>query len=387
MTKTTGPLTGLRVIELAGLGPGPHAAMILADLGADVVRVDRPIPGYNPAGDVPDFLLRGRRSLTANMKDRADLDLVLQLIERADVLIEGYRPGVAERLGVGPEVCLARNPRLIYGRMTGWGQDGPRAQTAGHDINYISITGALHAIGRPGERPVLPLNLVGDFGGGSMLLVIGLLSAIVERARTGVGQVVDAAMVDGASLLMQLVWSLRGVGAWRDAAGTNLLDGGAPFYDTYACADGKFVAVGALEEPFYAALLRGLELDVDDVPDREDWAQWPALRKLLGETFARRTRDEWAKVFETSDACVTPVLSLAEAAHDPHLTARETLVELHGVTQSAPAPRFSRHPERVLPTPPPAAGAHREEILADWLGSERPFSLSEVSEAKETSSL
>jgi alpha-methylacyl-CoA racemase len=368
MAHTTGPLTGLRVIELASLGPGPHAAMTLADLGAEVVRIDRPTPTFSAAADAPDFMLRGRRSLMANMKDQADLDLVLSLIERADVLIEGYRPGVAERLGVGPNECLARNPRLIYGRMTGWGQEGPRASTAGHDINYISITGALHAIGRTNERPVLPLNLIGDFGGGSMLLVIGVLSALVERARTDVGQVVDAAMVDGASLLMQMVWSLFGVDAWRDAAGTNLLDGGAPFYDTYACADGKFVAVGALEEPFYAALLQGLELDMASVPDRNSPAQWPALRKLLADTFARRTRDEWAKLFENSDACVTPVLSLAEAPRDPHLAARGTLVELHGITQAAPAPRFSKHPQRTLPTAPPMTDAHRAAIVAEWLG-------------------
>jgi alpha-methylacyl-CoA racemase len=360
-----GPLAGLKVVELAGIGPGPHAAMILADLGADVVRIDRPAGGLRLGGtDAPDPTLRGRRRVAANLKDPAGRETVLRLVERADVLLEGYRPGVTERLGVGPADCLARNPRLVYARMTGWGQDGPLSTRAGHDINYISLTGALHAIGRAGERPVPPLNLVGDFGGGSMLLVIGVLAALWEAQRSGKGQVVDAAMVDGASLLVQMVWGMRAQGLWADERQTNLLDGHAPFYDTYTCADGRHVAVGALEPQFYAALLSGLGLDGEELPAQHDREGWPVLRARFTEVFATRTRDEWAEVFAGTDACVTPVLAFDEVPKHPHVAARATIVERDGVPQAAPAPRFDRTPT-TLPGPA-TAPENVDQILADW---------------------
>jgi alpha-methylacyl-CoA racemase len=351
------------VVELAGIGPGPHAAMVLADLGADVVRVERPSGGLD-LGASNDQLLRGRRSVAADLKSATGREIVLRLAARADVLVEGLRPGVTERLGVGPADCHARNPGLVYARMTGWGQDGPLARRAGHDINYISLTGALHATG-PAEAPVPPLNLVGDFGGGSMLLVVGILAALHERGTSGQGQVVDAAMVDGASLLSQMFWSLRGAGVWGDEREANLLDGGAPFYRTYRCADGGFMAVGALEPQFYALLLDGLGLADADLPAQGDRSGWPVLLARFTEVFASKPRDEWAAVFADSDACVTPVLSWAEAGDHPHLSARNTLIELGGVTQAAPAPRFSRTPA-TTPTPPPAPGADTDAVLADW---------------------
>ncbi|HEV7756299.1 MAG TPA: CaiB/BaiF CoA-transferase family protein [Mycobacteriales bacterium] len=361
-----GPLDGLRVVEFGGIGPGPHAAMMLADLGADVVRVERPAGGLQLlAPDARDWLLRGRRSVAADLKAPADRDLVLRLTDRADVVIEGFRPGVAERLGIGPEQTRARNPRLVYGRMTGWGQDGPLAQRAGHDINYISLTGALHAFGTAGSRPTPPLNLVGDFGGGSTFLVMGILAALFERQRSGEGQVVDAAMVDGTSVLMQMVWSLRAQGSWRDERASNLLDTGAPFYDTYACADGRHVAVGALEPQFYAALLAGLGLDAEDLPAQYDPAGWPVLRERFTEVFAARPRDAWTGVFGDTDACVTPVLALGEVAGHPHLAARGTLTELDGVLQAAPAPRFSRSVP-ATPTAPPRPGGDTDAVLAEW---------------------
>ncbi|MDN5747600.1 MAG: CoA transferase [Pseudonocardia sp.] len=360
----SGPLAGLKVVELAGIGPGPHAAMILADLGAQVVRVDR--PGGLRLGDagVPDPTLRGRRRVAADLKSADGAETVLRLVERADVLLEGYRPGVTERLGVGPDDCHARNPRLVYGRMTGWGQDGPLAQRAGHDINYISLTGALHAIGRAGQRPVPPLNLVGDFGGGSMLLVVGVLSALWEAQRSGEGQVVDAAMVDGASVLSQMFWGLLSQKAWVDTPDSNLLDGHAPFYDTYTCADGGHVAVGPLEPQFYAALLAGLGIDPAELPAQYDRDGWPTLRARFTEVFASRTRDEWAAVFGDTDACVTPVLAFGEVGAHPHIAARDTIVEHDGVTQAAPAPRFSRTAS-TLPTTASAA-EDVEAVLADW---------------------
>ena len=365
MGTGSGPLVGLRVVELAGIGPGPHAAMVLADLGADVVRVDRP-SGALRLGDPdrPDPTLRGRRRVAADLKEPGGRETVLRLVERADVLIEGYRPGVAERLGVGPEECHARNPRLVYGRITGWGQDGPLARQAGHDINYVSLTGALHAIGRPDDRPVLPLNLVGDFGGGSMLLLVGVLAALWEARGSGRGQVVDAAMVDGASLLMQMMWALYGQGEWADARGANLLDGGVPYYDTYACADGRHVAVGPLEPRFYAQLLAGLGLDPADLPAQDDPAGFPTLRARFTAAFATRTRDEWVAVFDGTEACVTPVLALGEVADHPHLKARGTVVAPDGVPQAAPAPRFSRTPA-TLPGPP-SEPEDVESVLADW---------------------
>ena len=361
----TGPLAGLKVVELAGIGPGPHAAMVLADLGADVVRVDRPSGGLQLGSpEAPDPTLRGRRRVAADLKDPAGREAVLRLVEHADVLLEGYRPGVTERLGVGPADCHARNPRLVYARMTGWGQDGPMAARAGHDITYISLTGALHAIGRAGERPVPPLNLVGDFGGGSMLLVVGVLSALWEAQRSGVGQVVDAAMVDGVSLLAQMMWGLRSQGLWTDGREENVLDGHAPFYDTYTCADGRHVAVGALEPQFYAAFLAGLGLDGQELPAQYDRNGWPVLRARFAEVFATRTRDEWAEVFAGTDACVTPVLAFGEVAEHPHLAARATIVERDGVPQAAPAPRFSRTPAS---TPAgPTAPESVEQVLTDW---------------------
>lgn len=366
-SPSSGPLAGLKVIELAGIGPGPHAAMILADLGADVVRVDRPIMGLDVLEGKPDHLIRNRRSIVADLKSEEGKSTVSKLIAKADVLLEGYRPGVAERLGLGPAECRLVNDRLIYGRMTGWGQDGPRASRAGHDINYISITGALHAIGTAGGKPVAPLNLVGDFGGGSMLLLVGILSALWERERSGTGQVVDAAMVDGASILMQMAWAMKGADAWSTTRGTNLLDTGAPFYDTYQTADGEWMAVGSIEPHFYSVLLAGLGLDAGDLPSQMDKAGWPTLRARFTEIFASRTRDEWVAVFADDDSCVTPVLSMDEAAADPHLAARGTLIDVDGVTQAAPAPRFSRTATRT-PRAPGKAGADTDDVVADWLG-------------------
>jgi alpha-methylacyl-CoA racemase len=358
-----GALNGLRVVELAGIGPGPHAAMVLADLGADVVRVVRGESEPVPVDPLADPLLRGRRVVTADLKEPAGRAAVLSLVDNADVLIEGFRPGVAERLGVGPEVCLARNPRLVYGRMTGWGQHGPLSTAAGHDINYLGLTGALHAIGRAGEPPVPPLNLVGDFGGGSMLLLTGVLAALYERERSGLGQVVDAAMVDGVAMLLQLAWGLRAAGAWSDERGSNLLDGAAPFYDTYECADGRYVAVGALEPKFYASLLAGLGLAPGEVPDRADPAGWPALRSRFAAAFATRTRDEWVAAFAGTDACVTPVLRFDEVAGHPHVAARGSVVEVDGLTQAAPAPRFSRTPAGE---PVASRAADVADVVAQW---------------------
>ncbi|MBW0018744.1 MAG: CoA transferase [Mycobacterium sp.] len=361
-----GPLRGLRVIELAGIGPGPHAAMILGDLGADVVRIDRPSASAASAGDstVKDAMSRNRRIVTADLKSDAGRQRVLGLVAKADVLIEGYRPGVTERLGLGPEDCAKVNDGLIYARMTGWGQSGPRSQQAGHDINYISLNGILHSIGRVNERPVPPLNLVGDFGGGSMFLLVGILAALWERQNSGKGQVVDAAMVDGSSVLIQMMWQLRAAGMWSDVRGTNMLDGGAPYYDTYECADGRYVSVGAIEPQFYAAMLAGLGLDAKDLPSQNDETRWPELRAVLTETFAGRDRDHWAKVFADSDACVTPVLAFGEVQTEPHITERNTFYELNGGLQPMPAPRFSR----TAPETPRAAVrvSDSDDVLTDW---------------------
>jgi alpha-methylacyl-CoA racemase len=358
-TQATGPLTGTRVVELAGMGPGPHAALLLADLGADVVLVRR--PGTGQAAGTP---RPGRRIVEADLTDARDRDAVLDLIDRADVLIEGFRPGVTERLGLGPADCAARNPELVYARMTGWGQDGPLSARAGHDINYIGLTGVLHAIGRAGQRPVPPLNLLGDFGGGSLYLVLGVLAALVERQSSGRGQVVDAAIVDGTTSLAHAVWAQRGAGRWHDERGTNRLDSGAPFYDVYATADGRYMAVGALEPRFYRELVTGLGLDPDELPAQDDTDGWPALRRILTERFASRTRDEWTAVFENVDACTTPVLSFAEVAEHPHMAARQVLVDVAGVPRPAPAPRFSRTPAGPPgpETVPVAVGA----VLAAW---------------------
>ena len=356
-----GPLTGVRVVELAGLGPAPHACMVLADLGADVLRVDRPGGGFGVLSH--DLLTRSRRSAAVDLKHPAGAEVVLRLADAADVLVEGLRPGVAERLGVGPEVVSARNPRLVYGRMTGWGQDGPLADRAGHDIDYLAISGALATIGETDGPPVPPLNLVADFGGGSMLLVAGVLAALVERATSGRGQVVDAAMVDGVSTLLAMTWGMRAAGTWQDTRGSNLLDGGAPFYSTYACADGGWLAVGAIEPQFWAVVVEVLELH--DAPPQSDTARWPELRRRITEAVARRTRDEWAEVFAPLDACVAPVLTLGEASQHPQMRARETLVELDGVVQPAPAPRLSRTPGEVS-GPPTRPGQHTREALHDW---------------------
>jgi alpha-methylacyl-CoA racemase len=358
-----GPLSGLRVVELAGIGPGPHAAMILGDLGADVVRIDR--PSVNPEGATKDTTNRNRRIVAADLKSDEGRKQVLDLIAKADVLIEGYRPGVTERLGLGPEHCAKVNDRLIYARMTGWGQTGPRSQQAGHDINYISLNGILHSIGRAGERPVPPLNLAGDFGGGSMFLLVGILSALFERQSSGKGQVVDAAMVDGSGVLVQMMWQMRAAGMWTDARGTNMLDGGAPYYDTYECADGRYVAVGAIEPQFYAAMLAGLGLDGADIPGQNDVSRWPQLRAVFTKAFASQDRDHWAKVFAESDACVTPVLAFGEVQTEPHNTERDVFYDHNGNLQPRPAPRFSR---TANDTPRPAiAVADVQDVINDWV--------------------
>jgi alpha-methylacyl-CoA racemase len=369
----TGPLRSLRVVELAGIGPGPHAAMILGDLGADVVRIERPGKGAGVARRGRDSMLRNRRSVAADLKSEEGRELVLKLISKADVLIEGYRPGVTERLGLGPEDCAKLNERLIYARMTGWGQTGPRALQAGHDINYISLNGLLHAVGRKGERPVPPLNLAGDFGGGSMFLLVGILAALWERHSSGKGQVVDAAMVDGSSVLMQMIWSFRAMGMWSDERGTNMFDTGAPYYDTYTCSDGRYVAVGAIEPQFYAQLLTGLGLDPADLPGQEDVSRWPDLRQTFTNAFAARDRDHWAKVFEGTDACVTPVLSFAEVETEPHIIERDTFFSSGDNLEPAPAPRFSRSAP-PMPTPAGVPGADIEAVLRDWDGPKQPES-------------
>ncbi|WP_448628270.1 CaiB/BaiF CoA transferase family protein [Geodermatophilus sp. URMC 64] len=361
MTQASGPLAGIRVVELAGIGPGPYACMLLAELGADVVRVDRP-RGARLFPPEKEALHRSRPSAAVDLKSPAGRDVVLRLAGSADVLVEGLRPGVTERLGIGPDDCLARNPRLVYARMTGWGQDGPLADRAGHDINYLGLTGALHAIGTA-DKPIPPLNIGADFGGGSMFLVVGVLAALLERATSGRGQVVDAAMVDGASSLITMVHGMLGAGLWRDRRESNLLDGGAPFYDTYRCADGRHMAVGALEPQFYAQFVAGLGVDLPG--GQHDVAQWPEHRRLIAEAFASRTRDEWTAVFDGTDACVTPVLSLTEAPRHPHLAARGTYVETAAGPQPAPAPRFSRTPAAVR-SAPRAPGHDTVAALRSW---------------------
>jgi alpha-methylacyl-CoA racemase len=361
--QARGPLSGIRVIEIAGMGPGPFAGMVLSDFGAEVIRVDRAdaVGGkHNPPVDV---LSRGRRSVAVDLKKPGAVDVVLRLIEQADVLIEGYRPGVMERLGLGPDVCLARNPRLVYGRVTGWGQDGPWASQAGHDINYISLSGTLWSIGRDGEAPVPPLALTGDFGGGGMLLALGVCAALAERATSGQGQVIDAAMVDGAAQLNAFIYSMRALGQWKGERGANLLDTGAPFYDAYETADGKWVSVGSIESKFFGNLVKTLGLDID-IATQNDEASWPALREQLAAIFATKTRDEWTELLVGADACFAPVLSPWEAPEHPHNVARGTFTESFGVTQPSPAPRFGRTPAAIA-GPPAAPGEHTEEILAE----------------------
>jgi alpha-methylacyl-CoA racemase len=360
-----GPLAGITVIELAGIGPGPFCGMMLADMGADVIRVDRAgtVTGGDPSRPPADLLARGRRSVGVDLKSPEGVEVVLSLVEKADALIEGFRPGVTERLGLGPDACLARNPRLTYGRMTGWGQDGPYASAAGHDINYIALAGALEPIGRAGGPPTVPLNLVGDFGGGGMLLAFGIACGIIEAQRSGQGQVIDAAMVDGAASLMTMFHSFRAMGIWNDERGTNMLDSGAHYYDTYETADGKYVSIGSIEPQFYAELLRLTGLEGGELPHQNDRAQWPALKERLAEVFKAKTRDEWDAIMEHTDVCYAPVLSIPEATQHPHNVARGTFVEVADVPQPGPAPRFSRT-QADVPAPPAHPGQHTDEVLA-----------------------
>jgi alpha-methylacyl-CoA racemase len=376
-----GPLAGYRIVEMAGIGPAPFAAMLLADMGAEVIRVDRReaadlgLPGRDVRFDV---LHRGRRSIAVDVKAEAGREVVKRLAAKVDAVVEGFRPGVMERLGLGPEVLRALNPRLVFGRMTGFGQDGPLASAAGHDIDYIALAGVLHAIGRKGEAPVPPLNLVGDFGGGGMFLAFGVVCALLEAQRSGKGQVVDAAMVDGSATLMALMFGLYAQGSWKDERGVNVLDTGAPWYDTYRTKDGRWLAVGAIEKRFYEAFVQRLGLNMSELPRQHDRSGWPELRRRFAETVAGKTRDEWEGIFEGSDACVAPVLSLGEVARHPHNAARGTFVERDGVLQPAPAPRFSRTvPE--MGAPPRPAGADTEAVLADF-----GFSQPEIDRLRDT---
>jgi alpha-methylacyl-CoA racemase len=372
-----GPLEGVKVIEVAGIGPGPFAAMMLADMGADVIRVDRTANamGGDPASPPADTLNRGRRSIAVDLKSPEGIAVLLDLVATADALVEGFRPGVAERLGFGPDVCAARNPKLVYGRMTGWGQDGPYAHTAGHDINYIALAGVLAHLGRAGEQPTPPINLVGDFGGGGMLMAFGIVCALLEAQRSGRGQVVDAAMVDGAATLMSMMWAFQAMGIWSEERGTNMLDTGAHFYDTYECSDGGYVSIGSIEPQFYAELVRLTGLDGADaaggepLPHQMDKARWDEMRERLAAIFRTRTRDEWCAVMEGTDVCFAPVLTMSEALEHPHNVERGTFMEVAGIPQPAPAPRFSRTPGTVQ-RPPAHVGQHTDEVLSDWLGAD-----------------
>ncbi|MFP6627842.1 MAG: CaiB/BaiF CoA-transferase family protein [Myxococcota bacterium] len=361
-----GPLEGVKVVELAGIGPGPFASMMLADMGADVIRIDRAsrVRGGDPATPPKDPMSRGRRSVAVDLKNPAGVEAVLRIVARADALIEGFRPGVMERIGLGPDVCLARNPKLVYGRMTGWGQEGPMAQAAGHDINYISLAGVLDHIGRKGERPLAPLNLVGDFGGGGMLMAFGVACALIETARSGKGQVVDAAMVDGAAVLMQMMYGMRAMGVWNDERGTNLLDSGAHFYEVYETQDGKHVSIGSIEPQFYAELIEKTGLAAEDLPAQMDQSQWSKLKERLAAIFKSKSRDEWCEIMEGSDVCFAPVLSMGEAPEHPHNLHRKTFLDDGGVVQAAPAPRFSRTAPEVA-RPAPHLGQDSAEVLAD----------------------
>ncbi len=359
-----GPLKGMKIVELGGIGPGPYCAQMLADMGADIIRVDRKGTVGNDREKF-NVLHRSRRSIAVDLKKPQGVETVLKLIEQSDALIEGFRPGVMERLGLGPDVCLERNPRIVFGRMTGWGQDGPIANAAGHDINYIALSGALHAIGRPGEPPVPPLNLVGDFGGGGMLLAFGIMCAVYEARNSGKGQVVDAAMVDGAASLMNMFFGLYAGGIWGENKGTNLLDGGAHFYDTYETSDNKWISIGSIEPQFYALLLKHAEIEDPDFQNQMDVSKWPELKEKIAKIFKSKTRSEWCDIMEGTDVCFAPVLSFDEAFNHPHNVERKTFVEVDGVTQAAPAPRFSRTAPEIQ-GPPPGPGQHNEEALKDW---------------------
>ena len=356
-----GPLSGLKIVEFAGIGPGPFCGMLLSDLGADVVRVDR----KGGRGGAPsDVTSRGRRSIALDLKSPDAIEAVLKLLESADGLIEGFRPGVMERLGLGPDVVLKRNPRLVFGRMTGWGQTGPYAKAAGHDMNYIAITGALHAIGTE-DKPTPPLNLVGDFGGGALYLAFGLLAGVIHARETGQGQVIDAAMSDGAASLMAMFYGFKASGIWKEERRSNLLDGGAHFYDTYQCADGKWISIGSIEPQFYALLLQKTGIEDPEFAGQMDRGKWDGLREKLGQVIARKTQAQWCEIMDATDVCFAPVLDLDEAPKHPHNVARRTFVEVEGVTQPAPAPRFSQTPGAIQ-GPPPGIGAHDREALSDW---------------------
>lgn len=364
----TGPLAGLKVVELAGIGAGPHCAMMLADLGAEVIRVDRPVDAGLGVPIEPkyDLILRGRRSLAIDLKNKAGRDIVLKMIDEADALIESFRPGVVERIGLGPDLCLARNPKLVYARLTGWGQDGPYAQMAGHDINYIALSGVLHAIGSRGGKPVPPLNLVGDFGGGAVYCAFGIVSALLSAQRTGKGQVVDAAMVDGAAALLTMVVGFQRGGIWSMQRGDNIVDGGAPYYATYETADARYVAIGAMEHKFYDLLLEKLDLSDDEkMRPHTDRSLWSHQREKFSTIFKQRSRDEWCAILEGTDTCFSPVLSIEEAANHPHIKSRKTYREMNGVVQPAPNPRFSSAPE-LVPSAPAALGQHSREVLLEF---------------------
>ena len=362
----SGPLSGYRVIEIAGIGPGPFAAMLLSDMGAEVIRVERAQSVRGPAPDTPhfDILLRGRRNIAIDLKQPEGVEALLKMVEGADAIIEGFRPGVMERLGIGPDVCLGRNEKLVFGRMTGWGQNGMYGPAAGHDINYISLAGALKHFGRAGEAPVPPLNMVGDFGGGGMFLALGVVAALLEAQKSGKGQVVDTAMVDGTAVLMSMFWAMKNVGMFdENAAGTNLLDTGAHFYDVYECSDGEYISLGSIEPQFYAELMKltGLEGDAE-FAKQMDKSQWPHLKKRLSEVFKKKSRSEWCEIMEATDVCFAPVLTMSEAAQHPHNVERKTFVEHGGVMQPAPAPRFSRTQTELTLTPG-HAGQHSREVL------------------------
>lgn len=358
-----GPLKGIRVVEIASIGPGPFCAMMLSDLGAEVIRIDR--RDQVGKGDPRLVLNRGRKSLAIDLKNPAGVEAVLRLVAEADALLEGFRPGVMERLGLGPEACLSRNPRLVYGRMTGWGQNGPLAKAAGHDINYIALAGALHAMGEADRPPAPPLNLVGDFGGGGMYLLCGILAALIERAESGRGQVIDAAMVDGTASLLSAFYGLRAMGRWTDRRESNYLDGGAHYYGAYACADGRFISIGSIEPQFYALLLEKCGISDPEFQSQNDSAGWPRLKEKLAALFRTRTRNEWCQLMEGSDVCFAPILNLSEAPTHPHLQARQTYVESFGIVQPAPAPRFSRT-QAEIQGPVARVGEHSESILAEW---------------------